>query len=507
MDMSSLKDSLRRTKEKMLRPSGRSVQAPVTPPPEYDQTEQLDSEPTDPPITLAVIGAGQRGKRYSRYALANPKLCKVVAVAEPREKTREIFATNHAIPETGIFTSYQDLLAASQKLREETGKRIADAVVIAVQDKLHAEVVLKCVAQGFDILCEKPMATTPEDCIAMADAVAGANVIFGMGHVLRYSPYNHRLVETIRSGELGQLINVVQIEPVGHQHFAHSYVRGNWAKEADSSFSLMTKSCHDMDIVCHYLYPATPLRVSSFGSLTHFKKSAKPQEAGEATRCLECPMERECPYSAKRIYLDPVSNGCLGWPASVLTDGPPDIESITHALKTGPYGQCVYESENDVADHQVVNLEFSTGATVSLTMVAFSTLICDRQTRLHFTHGEIVGDMYTLVVTNFKYPSGHPSRTTRLTPKIEDGGHGGGDLGLIRAFVKAVRERDQSVLGTDVMEVLRSHLIVFAAEKGRREGKVVTVDEFEAEVRKGIQEKIEKVAVSSEGYPAAPAHE
>lgn len=53
------------------------------------------------------------------------------------------------------------------------------------------------------------------------------------------------------------------------------------------------------------------------------------------------------------VYLDPVSNGCLGWPASVLTDGPPDIESITHALKTGPYGQCVYESENDVADHQV----------------------------------------------------------------------------------------------------------------------------------------------------------
>ncbi|KIO16398.1 hypothetical protein M407DRAFT_33953 [Tulasnella calospora MUT 4182] len=128
--MSSLKDSLRRTKEKMLRPSSRNeikVQTPATPPLEYDQTEQLDSEPAEPPITLAVIGAGQRGKRYASYALANPKLCKVVAVAEPREKTREIFAKNHSIPETGIFNSYDDLLAASQKLREETGKRIADA--------------------------------------------------------------------------------------------------------------------------------------------------------------------------------------------------------------------------------------------------------------------------------------------------------------------------------------------------------------------------------------------
>ncbi|KIO18198.1 hypothetical protein M407DRAFT_16270 [Tulasnella calospora MUT 4182] len=411
----------------------------------YPYSRTISSQEKAAPI-LPFQNSNECSKtqRYASYALANPKLCKVVAVAEPREKTREIFAKNHSIPETGIFNSYDDLLAASQKLREETGKRIADAVVVAVQDKLHVEVVLKCVTQGFDILCEKPMATTPEDCIAMADAVANAKVIFGMGHVLRYSPYNHRLVETIRSGELGQLINVVQIEPVGHQHFAHSYVRGNWAKEADSSFSLMTKSCH---------------------------------------------------------------NGCLGWPASVLTDGPPDIENITHALKTGPYGKCVYESDNDVADHQVVNIEFSTGATVSLTMVAFSTLICDRQTRLHFTHGEIVGDMYTLVITNFKYPPGHPSRTTRLTPKIEDGGHGGGDLGLVRAFVKGVRERDQSVLGTDVLEVLRSHLIVFAAEKGRREGKVVGVREFEAEVRKRIQEKIEGVAVSSEGYPAAAPQE
>ena len=55
-------------------------------------------------------------------------------------------------------------------------------MIVAVQDHLHAEVVLKCVKQGFDILCEKPMATSPEDCIIMADAVAKSKAIFGMGH-------------------------------------------------------------------------------------------------------------------------------------------------------------------------------------------------------------------------------------------------------------------------------------------------------------------------------------
>ncbi|KAG8908615.1 hypothetical protein FRB99_004903 [Tulasnella sp. 403] len=479
MDFSPFLSSLKRKKDMFIRSATPTAETALKL--EDDGGLKTSGEVEDPPyqpITLAVIGAGQRGKRYSLYALANPKQCKVVAVAEPREKTRDAFVDMHHIQESNVFASHVDMLAASRKMFEETGQHIADAIVVAVQDKLHAEVVLQCVEHGFDILCEKPMATTPEDCIRMAEAVSNAGIIFGMGHVLRYSPYNHAITETIRSGTLGQLINVVHMEPVGHQHFAHSYVRGNWSKEAESSFSLMTKSCHDLDILCHYLTPATPTRVSTFGSLSHFRKSAKPAKAGNATKCLECPMEPECAYSAKRIYLDPVKTGHRGWPVSTIVDGPPDIENVVEALETGPYGKCVYESENDV-----VNLEFSTGATCSFTMAAFTTLVCDRQTRLHFTNGEIVGDMYNLTITNFSHPPGHPERCVRRSPEIEDDGHGGGDLGLIRTFVEAVRKRDQSVLGTDAMEVLKSHLLVFAAEKSRKYGTVVDVEQYEKDVR------------------------
>lgn len=61
--------------------------------------------------------------------------------------------------------------------------------------------------------------------------------------VMRYSPYSQEISEIVQAGRLGRLINLVQVEPVGYYHFAHSYVRGNWAKEDKSSFSLMTKSC------------------------------------------------------------------------------------------------------------------------------------------------------------------------------------------------------------------------------------------------------------------------
>jgi hypothetical protein len=130
--------------------------------------------------------------------------------------------------------------------------------------------------------------------------------------------------------------------------------------------------------MCHWLSPDTPVRVSSFGGLQHFRKSGKPLEAGDATRCLDCAYERQCPYSAKKgesrlpalinhmcgkrwvtsqtfrsVYLDRVASGYTSWPIRPLVDGIPDIENVTEALAHGPYGKCVYESDNDVCDNQV----------------------------------------------------------------------------------------------------------------------------------------------------------
>jgi len=178
------------------------------------------------------------------------------------------------------------------------------------------------------------------------------------------------------------------------------------------------------------------------------------------------------------VYLDPVSHGNAGWPVETIVDGLPDIENVTDALKNGPYGLCVYESANDVCDNQVVNIEFSNGSTASFTMVAFTSAICERQTRLHFSHGEIIGDMSKFTVTDFRKRS---TKTHR--PVNEGGGHGGGDTGLIRSFVEAVRSKQQDILGTNIDEVLKSHLTVFAAEQSRREGRVVDCIAFEKEAR------------------------
>ncbi|KAJ3039261.1 hypothetical protein HK097_002889, partial [Rhizophlyctis rosea] len=325
----------------------------------------------DGPVDVLVVGAGERGKVYGGFSLDNPSKCRVIGVAEPSDRRREQYLSIHKDIKH-VFRDWRELLALP---------KLAEAVVVCLQDQMHAECVVALAGKGYHIMCEKPMAITPQDCAAITRAVLDAGVVFAVGHVLRYSPYNITLKSLLNSGIIGDLINVVHVEPVGWWHYAHSYVR----------VSSWTDTTSDLDILCHYFGSShPPRRVHSFGSLTHFRRDQKPAEAGTATRCTDCSYEPNCSYSAPRLYLDSTRHDDRGWPASVICGGMnPDIEQIHEALRTGPYGKCVYESENDVCDHQVVNIEFEGGRTASFTMVAFAELICERQTRLHGTRGEL----------------------------------------------------------------------------------------------------------------------
>ena len=246
--------------------------------------------------------------------------------------------------------------------------RFADAVIIATQDPLHAEPAIAFADLGYHILLEKPMAPNAADCRRIAAAAQANGVMFAVCHVLRYTTYTKKVKEIVTSGRLGEIVSLQHLEPVGFWHQAHSFVRGNWRSEHESSFMLLAKSCHDLDWIRHIMGKRCT-QVSSFGSLLHFRAENRP--VGAADRCLECAVETTCPYSAPRIYLGRVRHGETGWPVNVLT---PDLTEagVTEALRSGPYGRCVYACDNDVVDHQVVNMQFEDGATASFTMTAFT---------------------------------------------------------------------------------------------------------------------------------------
>ncbi len=412
------------------------------------------------PVELIIAGAGDRGTVYASYARARPKRAKVVGVAEPRDFYRERMVKEHSIPEENVFTDWKDMAKKN---------KFADAVIIATQDHMHKDPTVTFAKRKYHILLEKPMAPDEKSCKDITKVVMARKIIFAVGHVLRYTRYTQKLKSIIDSGLIGDVINIQRLEPVGYWHQAHSFVRGNWSNEKDSSFMLLTKSSHDLDWI-RYIMGKKCTTVSSFGSLIHFRSENKPENAG--SNCMECDYEPQCPYSAKRIYLNLFEKGKTGWPVSVITT---EITKggIIRAIRNGPYGRCVYECDNDVVDHQVVNMEFDGGETASFTMTAF-TKARQRETRIFGTCGELYGNGTKIQVYNFLTGARDIIDTSEDVPaSLAD--HGGGDYELIEAFVSAVAQNDPGKILSGPEETLETHLMTFAAEKSRKEGKIITL--------------------------------
>ena len=409
------------------------------------------------PITVAVLGAGDRGTGYAEWIAAHPDRARVIAVADPIAAARDRIGDACRVPLSERFASWQEYLA---------GGRRADAVLICTQDAGHREPALAALALGYDVLLEKPIAPDPDQVREIAAAAAAAGTVFAVGHVLRYTPYTKALVALLRSGEIGDIVSIQHLEPVGWWHMAHSFVRGNWRNTAASSFMLLAKSCHDLDWL-EFVAGRPIEQVASFGSLLHFRPENAPE--GAAERCVDCPLVDACAYSAVRIYLAP-GQAPDAWPASVLTTEH-TREALEQAVSRGRWGRCVYHCDNDVVDHQVVALQFAGGATGTFTMTGF-TPMSDRQTRIFGSQGMIEGDGRVIRHYDFRTREWIETDTTAGS---SDERHGGGDSGLMDAFVSAVAASDPSLISSDAASSLSSHLAVFAAERSRLTGSVQRV--------------------------------
>ncbi len=406
----------------------------------------------DKPIRVALLGAGGRGTMFASLLKNYVPDAKLVAVAEPREAYRKAIAKEHQLSEKETYQTWQACAKAEID---------CNAVIVATMDQEHVEPAVTFLKRGCHLFLEKPMATTLEDCQAIAAAQKDSGAITAVCHSMRYHKGFRKLKELVTSGRIGRVITMNQLEQVGYWHQAHSFVRGNWGNEARSTFMLMAKSCHDLDYICH-LVDLPCERVSSFGSLAHFTKADAPEGATE--RCTDgCPVEADCPYSALKQY---VYTDRETWPANVVSFEH-TVEAHLEALRSGPYGRCVYKVDNDVVDHQVCAIEFAGGVTATFTMTAF-TQGGGRILTLHGSEGELRFEEHKIVIRDF---GSNNVETILIRP--EQGGHGGGDCRVITSWMRAIREQDPSHILTDVHESLKTHSVVFAAEQSRREGRTV----------------------------------
>lgn len=399
---------------------------------------------------LMIFGFGQRGSIYASYAVAYPEQFELVAIIENDceriEKARKLY------PTVSIFTDYNEAIHA---------KIPADLVAVATQDNQHKEHAIAMMRAGYDLLLEKPIANTEEECLAIYRASKKFNRKVIVCHVLRYTPFYSAIKRTIESGALGEVITIQASENVGYFHQAHSYVRGPWRNSKESSPMILAKCCHDMDILRHLMDEKCE-SVNSYGSLFYFNESHAPE--GHAKYCSECKYE-DCIYKAQTLYTTEGKDWC----ANYFTTREHTKENIIEDLRHTQYDRCVYACDNDVVDHQVTIARFSKGKTAAHTMTAFSREIY-RDIKIYGTKAELYGVMENnlIEVRPFGGEIYHvPVDTSRATL----GGHCGGDFFMMQNVYKAINgERAEGITYLDVS--MESHLMSFAAERSRlRNGK------------------------------------
>ncbi|MBN2091221.1 Gfo/Idh/MocA family oxidoreductase [candidate division KSB1 bacterium] len=416
--------------------------------------QNVDKKPTQP-LTAVVLGAGNRGNVYAAYSKKFPAELKIVGVAEPIELRRKKFSQLYNIPAKYQWVTWEHALQIP---------KFADVLIITTPDQLHYGPAMQGLALGYDLLLEKAIAQSWEQCNDILKLSRQQQLIVAICHVLRYTPYFRKLKAVMDSGALGTIVSVQHFEPVEHIHMSHSFVRGNWRNTKESNPMILSKSCHDLDIL-RWLINKPCVRLSSFGSLKYFKAENAP--AGSTWRCTDgCQVENECPYSAIKIYLKRND-----WVKSLRLENN-NPETIMNALKEGPYGRCVFHCDNDVVDHQVVAMEFTEQITASFAMEAF-TSYSGRRTSVMGTLGDAVGDMNTLTITDFR-TNQKQVWDGRQAAKVESG-HGGGDFGLMHDFIQAVSQQNPALLTSTIEASMESHLMGFKAEESRLSGKTVTI--------------------------------
>lgn len=407
-------------------------------------------------VKIVVIGAGNRTNKYLEYAVRYPERLKLVGIVEPVEIRRRMVADKFGVDKEACFSSFDDFFANPIE---------ADAVLIGTPEDKHYEPCMRAIEAGYHVLLEKPIAQTLQECLDIQEASKRKGVIVGVCHVLRFHPYFVKIKELIDSGELGKIISINHYAEINIDRMTHSYVRGLWSKAKKTNPMLIAKCCHDIDFLL-WICGSKCRKVSSFGSLRWFCKENAPK--GSAERCIDCKSEASCPFSAIHLYKERKQ-----WIYNFdIHEGQTIDDVIDQELREGVYGRCVYHCDNDVADHQIVNMELEDKTTISFAVNAFTSNDF-RSTHIKMTKGEIDGNETTLRVHKFRNKEETVYDFSGLSSQPF---HAGADLNIVEEFVNSITNSHEGILSSTIDSSIESHVVCYKAETSRLTNQTILID-------------------------------
>lgn len=303
-----------------------------------------------------------------------------------------------------------------------------DWIFIGSWNCFHARQAIAALEAGKNVFCEKPLATSLGDCIAIRNAAQRSGRVFAFGLVLRYSPFYSKLRELLASGLLGKIVSLEFNETL---HFGHGgYIFGDWRRLQENAGShILEKCCHDINLV-NWMVESVPIRVASFGGRDVFV----PENAGR---------------------IEEIGPGKDGLPAYQGWLNP-------NAEHSNPF-----TSGADICDNQVAILEYANGVRATFHTNCHAA-IPERRMYILGSRGALRADMISGRI-EFA-PIGYNSDVELVNTGVR-GGHGGGDDFMARSLARTLLHGEPPL--ASVREGMCSAIAAFGINQAQSEGRVV----------------------------------
>lgn len=413
-------------------------------------------------ITVSIIGPGSRGfDTYGRYCQKRADVFEIVSILGHTQQR-----LNYVLNELGL-----SIEAGFIDEEEFFKQKRSDLIIIASPDACHYRHLAAALKLGYDVLMEKPVCNSTTEYLNLIKLQNQYHNKVMIGYVLRYLPEIQLVEQMIRNGEIGQLRAIQAMEQVHATAFVHSYVRGRWARQEDTSSTLLAKCSHDLDLIDAFVHASGDYFVGDTTSSTtktlSFSSYFKPKAA--ATRCIDCDLD--CPYDATRAYLEnwysdgkPVDQ----YPYNTICQAPVTHMKIVDALQHSTYGLCIGCCDNDATDFENVDITYyhtqkPDTIQVGLTMNGLS-MKGGRLIKIYGLLGEIDYDEENDAIL-VKGVNGSLKRIPISTYNTEGGySHSKADDCMMEALVRYLQGNEEACL-TTLQSSFTSHLVGFVNHK------------------------------------------
>lgn len=370
-------------------------------------------------IRLGVIGCGGRLRGVLSRLLQSAPAGRITIVAAYD-------------PFPGSIQALRDELEISFDVERDEESLVqradVDWVFIGSWNAHHARQAILALLAGKHVFCEKPLATTMADCLAIRAAAEKSGRTFAFGLVLRYSPFYQKIHEIVASGRLGQLISFEFNETLGFNH--GGYIFGNWRRRSENAGShLLEKCCHDLDLA-NWIIDSLPTRVASFGGRDFFL----PKNAGRVEQV-----------------------------------GPDAKGSAAYQTWADPQRVNPFSEGADIVDNQVAILEYANGVRGTF-HTNCNAAILERRFYICGSEGALRGDAISGLVEVQRI--GHDTRPEKIDFGIS-GGHAGGDEIMAASLVETLLHGKPPL--ASIEEGIRSCAVALAIDEAMRDGRVVTL--------------------------------